>query len=215
MLTSVDLRQGEGPWLQAWLMGVSWVGWLGANADTAGRDSRWRQVMEVERGGKKGLNVSWRAGHWSSAWEVEAWAGHPSEARSRRRACTDEAALLCSGKSVTRDAQQNGDGARDTTWGPPGRTSDIEACLGFMYCDREPVTSLCLVRRLRMLNQQEEDRSERGPTREIWEWVKRWLNRGTDEEQSWYVVAGQAGLEESVWQGWFVPSYVGCTLFPF
>lgn len=44
---------------------------------------------------------------------------------------------------MTRDAQQNGDGARDTTSGPPGRTSDIKACLGFMYCDREPVKSLC------------------------------------------------------------------------
>lgn len=94
---------------------LSWV--AAANADTAGRDSRWRQVMEVERGRKKGLNVSWRAGHRSSAWEeVESWAGHPSEVRSKRRPCTDEAALLCSGyKSVTCDAQQNGDGARDTT----------------------------------------------------------------------------------------------------
>ena len=43
MLTSVDLSQGEGPLLQAWLL--SWV--VGANADTAGRDSRWRQAIEL------------------------------------------------------------------------------------------------------------------------------------------------------------------------
>lgn len=40
---------------------------VGTNADTAGRDSRWIQVMEVERRGEQVLNVSWRTGHRSSA----------------------------------------------------------------------------------------------------------------------------------------------------